>query len=848
MHLKRVALLTICIVLAGSNNLVHTIYAQHEPIVLTLAVENFMKDALFSSNAGELLKPFEDAHPGVTVKIVAPDAPSKSLIYNSPDMYFDDWQRYATSADVLFVRTFQITPEVVHGGYLLDLKSLTDTDKSLNADDFYPAVFKSFQFDGGVWALPVSTGWVSMLNYDPQAFDAVGLNYPNDHWTFDDLINAAHKLTQRDASGKVARNGIDIGSGGDSLLVDLLGDYIFDQTTNPNLPQLTRADVISFLNKWLVFQREGIVGPQRAQDTGILTYNAPLNVNIAYDSNSESSKLISALLPGGKAGVAPEGYAVSGGTHYSELAYALAQFLTTQLSDVYGPSTLPARRSVGHLAQASLGSLYKADQHAFIENAIEHAIPQSDLRYFPEFWASLYKVSGGQSPDAATALYEAQENSLKNLQLVVVRRQTTILSVVAPDLPPLAAGQRAIRFNVGKFYTDTLNRPAWNQVIQDFIAHDSTVKRIDFSNSDNSDLNTLTSKEDCFYLPTSAVLRAQNGQLLNIDPFIDDDKNFNRATIPRGVLTQLQYNNKLWAYPLTFSPSLLSYDANQFTQAGLVMPTNGWDFNAFHDTLNALKTASVSPIFSPGASSGSALLALMAADGSLPLDFRTDPPTVDFTSPAVTAGIRQVLDLAKQGFIDYHELGQFAQRQPPSKALIYADTLVASRLFKPDNGKLKITNYPRSGDVSVMVYDIGAGYVSAGATNPEDCYRWIVTLAQHPELFSGLPIQTAALTNPLLNAAPDAVAIIKAYLLQLEKSNTIIIPLPESTSYADMILEMILYKSFDDYVLNNKNLDVGLAQAEQKAKGFLACSSNADSHLGSSYNEKLSDCSKVLGS
>jgi len=468
MNLKRGMLLFICIGLVGTNFLPSATRAQTQPIVLTLAVENFMKDDLFNSNAGELLKPFEDAHPGVTVKVIAADGVYKSLNYDSADTYFNDWQRYATTADVLFVRAFEITPEAVHGGYLLDLKSLTDTDKSFNADDFYAAALKSFQFDGGTWALPVSTGWAATLNYDPQAFDSVGLSYPTDHWTLDDLINAAHKLAQKDAAGKVTRAGIDMGMGGDNLLFDLLGAPLFDQTVMPNLPQLNRPDVISFLNKWLAFQKEGIVGPQRAQDTGILTYNAPFSVDTAYNNNpnnSESSKMVPALLPGGKAGVAPEGYAVSGGTHYPELAYALTQFLTTQLSDIYGTGILPARRSIGHLAQAQLGSLYKADQHTFIESAIEHATPQSDLRYFPEFWVSMYKVSSGQSPDAATALYEAQANALKNLQLALARRQSTILSVASPDLPPLAAGQRAIRFNVGTLYTDMLNRAAWDQAL-----------------------------------------------------------------------------------------------------------------------------------------------------------------------------------------------------------------------------------------------------------------------------------------------------------------------------------------------------------------------------------------------
>ena len=55
MSLKRGALFIICISLVGMNFSPSATRAQTQPIVLTLAVENFMKDDLFDSNAGELL-------------------------------------------------------------------------------------------------------------------------------------------------------------------------------------------------------------------------------------------------------------------------------------------------------------------------------------------------------------------------------------------------------------------------------------------------------------------------------------------------------------------------------------------------------------------------------------------------------------------------------------------------------------------------------------------------------------------------------------------------------------------------------------------------------------------------
>ena len=54
---------------------------------------------------------------------------------------------------------------------------------------------KSFQWDNGVWGLPVSED-VILVIYDPAAFDQAGLTYPSEAWTTDDFVNAAHKLAQ----------------------------------------------------------------------------------------------------------------------------------------------------------------------------------------------------------------------------------------------------------------------------------------------------------------------------------------------------------------------------------------------------------------------------------------------------------------------------------------------------------------------------------------------------------------------------------------------------------------------------------------------------------------------------
>jgi ABC-type glycerol-3-phosphate transport system substrate-binding protein len=84
-----------------------------------------------------------------------------------------------STADVIYVDASSLTAEATQAGYFLDLMPLVMNDPGINAADFIPAAWQSFQWDNGFWALPLSTDAV-ILTYDPAAFDEAGLAYPNE--------------------------------------------------------------------------------------------------------------------------------------------------------------------------------------------------------------------------------------------------------------------------------------------------------------------------------------------------------------------------------------------------------------------------------------------------------------------------------------------------------------------------------------------------------------------------------------------------------------------------------------------------------------------------------------------
>ncbi|MFO7546169.1 MAG: sugar ABC transporter substrate-binding protein [Trueperaceae bacterium] len=86
----------------------------------------------------------------------------------------------------------------IRRGAFLDLTRL-DAFTDANQDDYFPGVLTPFQWNDTLWALP-DTASPDVLFYNEAMFDAAGVAYPTDSWTFEDMREAAVLLT-RDAAG-----------------------------------------------------------------------------------------------------------------------------------------------------------------------------------------------------------------------------------------------------------------------------------------------------------------------------------------------------------------------------------------------------------------------------------------------------------------------------------------------------------------------------------------------------------------------------------------------------------------------------------------------------------------------
>lgn len=94
-------------------------------------------------------------------------------------------------------------------------------------NDFYPGFMANSQTGGKTWGIPFQRSTIVMY-YNKDLFKQAGLDPNKAPGTWDELVQYASKLTQRDANGNVTQWGVSIPSGG------AYGYWLFQALTTPN--------------------------------------------------------------------------------------------------------------------------------------------------------------------------------------------------------------------------------------------------------------------------------------------------------------------------------------------------------------------------------------------------------------------------------------------------------------------------------------------------------------------------------------------------------------------------------------------------------------------------------------
>jgi multiple sugar transport system substrate-binding protein len=134
-----------------------------------------------------LVNEFETQHPDITIDLR--HIPGQS----------EYRQRLATEFAAgqppnVFLLNYRRFAAFVGQGGLEPLEPYLTTSDTLTYDDFLPPTVESFVYQGQLWCIPQNmSSLVVYINRD--LFDAAGVAYPSNDWTWDDFLAAAQALT-----------------------------------------------------------------------------------------------------------------------------------------------------------------------------------------------------------------------------------------------------------------------------------------------------------------------------------------------------------------------------------------------------------------------------------------------------------------------------------------------------------------------------------------------------------------------------------------------------------------------------------------------------------------------------
>ena len=92
-------------------------------------------------------------------------------------------------------------------GVILPLDQFITADGSDLTEAIYPYLLDHFRSEGGLFALPVDAS-PTLIHYDPKILSQDDVRRMNEGWHWDDMVEIAEKLTERDENGEVQRWGI----------------------------------------------------------------------------------------------------------------------------------------------------------------------------------------------------------------------------------------------------------------------------------------------------------------------------------------------------------------------------------------------------------------------------------------------------------------------------------------------------------------------------------------------------------------------------------------------------------------------------------------------------------------
>lgn len=273
-------------------------------------------------------------------------------------------------ADLVNVDMFNVA-ELADRGILLPLDGFAGADETTMNQEFFPSVLDQFRLGGSLYALPLNARPL-MMHYDEALFAAEGLSPPDGSWGWQDLIDTAVQLTERDKDGKVKRWGLIAHNVGIWWALLQNEATIVDPATGEcGLDERAAVEALDFIKGLFHTQRVSPAATGRALWDNVYIDRVPPAM-MHSQSPKPSLGIRLGELPRGKVQVVPVeaemGMAVVADSARADVAYtALRGLVETMQELVVIPAT---REAVARLGEFKVG--LAEEDIAIVQRSMEH--------------------------------------------------------------------------------------------------------------------------------------------------------------------------------------------------------------------------------------------------------------------------------------------------------------------------------------------------------------------------------------------------------------------------------------------------------------------------------------------
>lgn len=211
----------------------------------------------------------------------------------------------------------------------------------IEPEDFYPITIEPFIWHGEIMCIPQNISSL-VVYYNQDMFDAAGVPYPADDWTWDDFVATARALTQDfDGDGRIDQYGLGVEPSLYRLVpfVYQNGAPLVDDMTFPSRLTLSRPPSLEALQWFVDLRQVHGVTPDRLEETSLDsesrfiagTIGMYLNSRRGTPSYREIERFVwdVAPLPRGKetAGILhSDAYCLSAAAENKEAAWSFIEF------------------------------------------------------------------------------------------------------------------------------------------------------------------------------------------------------------------------------------------------------------------------------------------------------------------------------------------------------------------------------------------------------------------------------------------------------------------------------------------------------------------------------------------